>query len=62
MVAAYFAGSTRARLWTSWCVSRDPAEFLTKLPDEQARGMVARVLGAQGAYAELQPRARERTP
>lgn len=53
MLAAYNAGEEQAALWQSYCHSREPAEYLTKIGFRQTRDYVRRVLTSHAHYREL---------
>ena len=52
-VTAYNAGEDQARLWRSYCYSRNPAEFYSKVGFAQTRSYLRRVLSSRWRYAEL---------
>jgi soluble lytic murein transglycosylase len=52
-VAAYNAGEPQAALWRSYCWSREPEEFYTKVAFRETRGYLGRVLASRRIYAEL---------
>lgn len=52
-LAAYNAGEDQAALWRSYCHSREPAEYLTKIGFRQTRDYVRRVLASREHYAAL---------
>jgi soluble lytic murein transglycosylase len=56
MLAAYNAGEEQAMLWQSYCQSREPAEYLTKIGFQQTRDYVRRVLASRAHYRELYDR------
>ena len=56
MLAAYNAGEEQAVLWQSYCQSREPAEYLTKIGFRQTRDYVRRVLASRAHYRELYDR------
>jgi soluble lytic murein transglycosylase len=53
MLAAYNAGEEQATLWQSYCHSREPAEYLTKIGFRQTREYVRRVLASEARYRDL---------
>ena len=53
MVAAYNAGEPQAQLWRTYCYSRDPAEYFSKVGFQQTRGYLAKVLSSRAQYTEL---------
>jgi soluble lytic murein transglycosylase len=52
-VAAYNAGEPQAALWRSYCWSREPEEFYTKVAFRETRAYLGRVLVSRRIYAEL---------
>jgi soluble lytic murein transglycosylase len=52
-VAAYNAGENQAQLWRSYCYSREPAEYLSKVSFTQTRTYLAKVLRSRNEYAAL---------
>ena len=52
-VAAYNAGETQSQLWARYCLSDDPAEFLTKVTFTETRNYLAKVLTSRAHYQEL---------
>ncbi len=57
MVAAYNAGEDQARLWQSYCFTRDPAEYLSKVGFRQTRAYVVKVLSSEAQYRDIYARA-----
>lgn len=55
MVAAYNAGESQAQLWRSYCYSRQPEEFLTKVGFRETRGYLKKVLRSWNQYREIYP-------
>lgn len=55
MVAAYNAGEPQAALWRSYCVSKEPEEYLSKVSFRETRNYLAKVLTSRAHYAELYP-------
>ncbi|MDX1503564.1 MAG: lytic transglycosylase domain-containing protein [Thermoanaerobaculia bacterium] len=53
VVAAYNAGERQAELWSSYCYSSDPAEYLTKVSFAETRRYLEKVLSSRGQYAEI---------
>lgn len=53
IIAAYNAGEDQAELWRSYCYSRDPAEYYSKIGFPETRGHVRKVLASHMQYAEL---------
>jgi soluble lytic murein transglycosylase len=53
MVAAYNAGEDQARLWQSYCYSRDAAEYFSKVGFAQTREYLRKVASSRARYAEL---------
>lgn len=54
-VAAYNAGEDAARLFQSYCFTKDPAEFYSKVGFRQTRAYVVKVLSSRGQYREIYP-------
>lgn len=52
-IAAYNAGEDQALLWERYCLSKDPAEFLTKVGFQETRAYLSRVFSAFGQYHSL---------
>lgn len=52
-VAAYNAGEDQAQLWRSYCYSREPAEYLTKVTFSQTRAYLSKVLRSRNEYAAV---------
>jgi len=52
VVAAYNAGEPQTELWLSYCKSKEPEEFLTKVSFRETRGYISAVLGSRARYAE----------
>ena len=55
VVSAYNAGERQAMLWKSYCYSREPVEFITKIGFPETRAYVQRVLTGEAHYRELYP-------
>jgi soluble lytic murein transglycosylase len=53
MIAAYNAGEDQARLWRSYCYSRDPAEYFSKVGFAQTREYVRKVTSSWARYRAL---------
>jgi soluble lytic murein transglycosylase len=53
VIAAYNAGEDQARLWRSYCYSRNPAEYFSKVGFAQTRGYLRKVLSSRVAYEEI---------
>lgn len=54
-IAAYNAGPPQARLWQSYCYSRELPEYYTKVGFAQTRAYLRKVLASRAHYAELYP-------
>lgn len=54
-VAAYNAGPAQARLWQSYCYSREMPEYFSKTGFAQTRAYLRKVLSSRAQYAELYP-------
>jgi soluble lytic murein transglycosylase len=52
-VTAYNAGEEQARVWRSYCYSRDPAEYFSKVGFPQSRSYLRKVLDSRSQYLEL---------
>jgi soluble lytic murein transglycosylase len=52
-VAAYNAGPSAARLWRSYCVSGEVAEYYSKVSYGETRGYLRRVLGSWMQYRDI---------
>ncbi len=52
-VTAYNAGEDQTRLWRSYCYSRNPAEYYTKVGFAQTRSYLRKVLTSRNQYSEL---------
>jgi len=59
-LAAYNAGPSRAKAWSSWAEFREPAEFIETVPFSQTRNYIQTVLRNADAYrriyAQTEPR------
>ena len=55
MLAAYNAGEHQAALWHAYCLSDEPAEYLTKVGFRETRGYLRKVLRSRARYRELYP-------
>ncbi len=55
MLAAYNAGEAQAEAWGRHCLSRDPAEYLTKVSFSETRAYVIKVLRSYAQYRDLYP-------
>ncbi len=53
VIAAYNAGERQAELWRSYCYSREPVEFLSKVGFPETRAYLGRVLSTREQYREL---------
>ncbi|MEE8277309.1 MAG: lytic transglycosylase domain-containing protein [Thermoanaerobaculia bacterium] len=53
VAAAYNAGEDQARLWQSYCYSREPEEYFSKVGFTQTRGYIRKVLSGQAHYRAL---------
>ena len=53
MVAAYNAGENQAELWRSYCFSREPEEYFSKVGFAETRGYLSKVLESRAQYARL---------
>lgn len=52
-ITAYNAGEDQTRLWESYCFSRDPAEYFSKVGFVQTRHYLRKVLTSRAQYQEL---------
>jgi len=52
-VASYNAGERQAQLWQSYCFSKEPAEYVTKIGFPETRKYVRKVLRGKAHYDEL---------
>ncbi|MCP4202176.1 MAG: lytic transglycosylase domain-containing protein [bacterium] len=52
-IAAYNAGENQATLWRSYCFSREPEEYFSKVGFAETRGYLAKVLESREHYARL---------
>ena len=52
-VASYNAGERQALLWQSYCFSKEPAEYVTKIGFPETRKYVRKVLSGKAHYDEL---------
>jgi soluble lytic murein transglycosylase len=57
ILAAYNAGEPQAALWSSYCFSREPVEYLSKVGFRQTRAYVRKVLTSLARYEALYPAA-----
>ena len=53
VIAAYNAGENQAELWRSYCFSREPEEYFSKVGFPETRGYLAKVLESRELYAHL---------
>lgn len=53
VVAAYNAGENQAALWRSYCFSREPEEYFSKVGFQETRSYLAKVLESREHYARL---------
>jgi soluble lytic murein transglycosylase len=53
VLAAYNAGEPQARLWQSYCFSREAPEYASKIGFRQTRDYVRKVLRGWAVYREL---------
>jgi len=53
MIAAYNAGEDQARVWRSYCYSREPAEYYSKVGFSQTREYIRNVLSSRARYQDL---------
>ncbi len=53
VIAAYNAGENQAQLWSSYCFSREPEEYFSKVGFAETRGYLTKVLESQAHYALL---------
>ncbi len=53
VLAAYNAGEDQTRVWRSYCYSREPEEFYSKVGFNQTRNYLRKVLSSREHYAEL---------
>lgn len=54
-IAAYNAGPAQARLWQSYCYSREMPEYFSKTGFAQTRAYLRKVLESRAQYQELYP-------
>lgn len=55
VIAAYNAGERQAELWRSYCYSREPEEYLSKVGFPETRKYLERVLTSRAEYRRLYP-------
>lgn len=55
VIAAYNAGERQSELWRSYCYSREPEEYLSKVGFPETRQYLERVLTSRAEYRELYP-------
>lgn len=55
VIAAYNAGERQSELWRSYCYSREPEEYLSKVGFPETRQYLERVLISRAEYRELYP-------
>ncbi len=55
VIAAYNAGERQAELWRSYCYSREPEEYLSKVGFPETRQYLERVLISRAEYRRLYP-------
>ncbi|HVS16771.1 MAG TPA: transglycosylase SLT domain-containing protein [Thermoanaerobaculia bacterium] len=53
IVAAYNAGEAQAELWSRYCYTEDPAEYLSKVVFRETRSYLRKVLSGYAQYREL---------
>ncbi|MCH7667397.1 MAG: transglycosylase SLT domain-containing protein [Acidobacteria bacterium] len=53
VIAAYNAGENQAQLWRSYCFSREPEEYFSKVGFAETRGYLTKVLESRAHYAVL---------
>ncbi|MFQ5525532.1 MAG: transglycosylase SLT domain-containing protein [Thermoanaerobaculia bacterium] len=53
VIAAYNAGENQATLWASYCFSREPEEYYTKVGFPETRAYLRKVLESREHYARL---------
>lgn len=53
VLAAYNAGEDQTLVWKSYCYSREPEEFYSKVGFGETRNYLRKVLGSRAHYAEL---------
>lgn len=53
VVAAYNAGENQAELWKSYCFSREPAEYFSKVGFPETRAYLTKVLESREHYQQL---------
>jgi soluble lytic murein transglycosylase len=53
VIAAYNAGENQAALWKSYCFSREPEEYFSKVGFAETRGYLTKVLESREHYARL---------
>ncbi len=56
VVAAYNAGENQAALWQSYCFSREPEEYFSKVGFPETRGYLEKVLSSREHYTRLYAR------
>jgi tetratricopeptide (TPR) repeat protein len=56
VLAAYNAGEDQTVVWRSYCYSREPEEFFSKVGFSQTRNYLRKVLSSRAHYAELYER------
>ena len=52
-IAAYNAGENQARLWASYCYSREPEEYFSKVGFTQTRNYLRKVDSSRAQYQEI---------
>ncbi len=53
VIAAYNAGENQAELWRSYCFSREPEEYFSKVGFPETRSYLTKVLESRAHYAVL---------
>ena len=53
VIAAYNAGEDQANLWQSYCYSREPEEYFSKVGFTQTRGYLSKVLSSRAHYEDI---------
>ena len=52
-ITAYNAGEEQVRVWQSYCYSRDPAEYYSKVGFPQTRGYLRKVVSSRNQYRDI---------
>ena len=53
VITAYNAGEDQARLWLSYCFSREPEEYFSKVGFSQTRAYLRKVASSRAQYREI---------